>query len=246
MSQLFSYTHTCTWSRCLQQRILMNVQQSTAHNTAETHKAAHQHYTYKEASRYTHTHNAKLLLWALTFLCHGTAATVEHKSHSRLHCSNTFGNTNPCLYVRTLTALTVCTDAKTPPLSPFSCFGFFELWWVFLYCRFLFLNPTSTCWVSKVQTHLPSHKGSSHQISTCTVTSEMKCQVLKEEGSYFKILLFCTIYASSYPIFFLRCFFLQLYIWKELQAESSHHWHSAISPKLQLVLSSGSICLSSV
>lgn len=110
----------------------MHVQQSTAHNTAETHKAAHQHYTHKGTSRYTNTHKAKPLLGTLTSLCHRTVTTVEHKSHSCLHCSNTLGNTNSYLCVRTLAALTVCTYAKTPTLSPLSWFGFFELWWVFL------------------------------------------------------------------------------------------------------------------
>lgn len=79
-----------------------------------------------------HTHNVKLLLGTLTSLRHRTVTTVEHKSRSHLHCSNTLGNTNSYLYVTTLAALMVCTYAKTPTLSPLLWFGFFELWWVFL------------------------------------------------------------------------------------------------------------------
>lgn len=87
--------------------------------------------------------------------------------------------------------------------SLWSWFGFCELWRVFLYCRSLFLNSTSTCWVSKLETHstsiLPQRIQSS---SMCTVTSDMKCQVWKAKGSNFRVLLFCTIYASSYSFFY--------------------------------------------
>lgn len=113
--QLYTHMHV---KQMLQQHILMEVQQSTAHNTSQTHKALHQHYyTHKETSGYTNTPNGTLLLPTLTFLCHRTVTTAEHKFHSCLHCSNTRGHTNPYLYVRTLAALMVHTYVKTPTLS---------------------------------------------------------------------------------------------------------------------------------
>lgn len=142
MSQLFTYTHACMWCRCLQQHILMNVQQMQ-HTTLQKHT---KHFN-KQGDLMLHKHGKG----KQTFLCHRTVTTVEHKFHSCLHCSNTLGHTNSYLYVRILPVFMVWTHAKLPLLSPWLWFGFCELLRVFLYCRFFFsLNPRSTCWVSKV------------------------------------------------------------------------------------------------
>lgn len=116
--------------------------------------------------------------------------------------------------------LSVCQNSccsylcKPSTLSPWSWFGVCELWRVFLYCRCFFLNSTSTCWVSKLQTHstsiLPQRIQSS---SMCNIRHEVSSS--KGKRKQFQSPAF--LHHLCQQLFFFSIFkvlFSQLHMWK--------------------------------
>lgn len=155
------------------------------HTTLQRHTKQFNNIIHTRRPHATQTHTVENCCcehWQYTVLCHRTV-TVEHKFHSCLHCSNTLGHTNSYLYIRNLAALTVCTYAKTTTLYPWTWLGFCGLWRAFLYCRFFFfLNSTSTCWVSKAQTHSTSILPQRIQLSNEYIHSNIRHEVSSSKG----------------------------------------------------------------
>lgn len=175
-------------------------------------------HTRRPHSTHTHLHDAKLLLWTLTFLCHKTLTTVEFRTPQVSLSPSLFQyprSHNFCISISAplllLWFVLMQNKTKQKQTNPHHTFSFILVCflWVlasfFVYCGIFF--PQTPQALAKYQrykhtAHLSCNKGPCHQMSTCTVTSDLMCQVLKAKLSYFTVLLFCTIYARSFSSVF--------------------------------------------